>query len=71
MLALDPMNEEANKGLNELLQYYLQWASYYKKKGLFELSLDFIYRGLTVEPNNAELLVLREQVQLSLKRAGE
>ena len=71
VLALDPMNEEANKGLNELLQYYLQWASYYKKKGLFESSLDFIYRGLTVEPNNAELLVLKEQVQLSLKRAGE
>ena len=71
VLELEPTNKAANEGLTELLKYYLQWATYYKKEGLYESSLDFIYRGLTIQPNNAELLALKEQVQLSLYRTTE
>ncbi len=71
VLKLDPVNKEAKEGLTKLARYYLRWARYYKNRGSFESSLDFIYRGLTVKPNDTELLALKEQVQLSLNRSKE
>lgn len=68
VLQLDPGNQEAQNGLNEIVAFYLRRAVSYNEEGSYGLSLDFIYRGLKVEPQNTELLSLKEQVVRSLRQ---
>ena len=68
VLKLDPGNQEAQNGLKEIVAFYLRRAVSYNEEGSYGLSLDFIYRGLKVEPQNTELLSLKGQVLKSLRQ---
>ncbi len=63
VLELDPNNQEAKAGLTDLVEFYRRRAVSYKEEGSYELSLEFIQRGLKVKPSNTELIALREQIE--------
>ncbi len=66
VLELDPDNQEAKVGLNDLVEFYRRRAISYRKKGSYDLSSEFIHRGLKIKPKNTELLALQEQIEKSL-----
>ncbi len=66
VLELDPDNQEAKVGLNNLVEYYRSRAILFKKQVAYDLSSEFIRLGLKVKPKNTELLALQKQVEKSL-----
>jgi len=63
VLKLDVNNSQAQAGLEQIAQEYLQQAQKKQLAGALQESLRLIEKGLAVVPNQAELLRLREEVQ--------
>ncbi len=63
VLKLDAGNAQAQVGLERIAQDYLQRARQRQAEGALQESLKFIEQGLTVLPQQAELLRLREEVR--------
>ncbi len=64
ILALDAGNAQAQAGLERIAQEYLQQARQRQSAGAFQESLKQIDKGLSVVPNQAELLRLRDEVRV-------
>ncbi|MCP5420254.1 MAG: protein kinase [Gammaproteobacteria bacterium] len=69
VLQLDPQNEQAKQGFDKIADRYQVLAESYQQRGDFTTSLSNIEKGLSVAPNHAGLLALREKVQASLAEA--
>lgn len=52
ILASDPNNKEAQKGIYMIHQTYVNWANYYLKRNQIERSELFFKRALVVNPND-------------------
>jgi serine/threonine protein kinase len=66
VLKLDPDNAVAKQGLAWLVTHFREQAQRLRGQGQLEQSLNQLTQGLQVEPQNDELLALREQVQKEL-----
>ncbi|MCB1718536.1 MAG: hypothetical protein KDK05_25660 [Candidatus Competibacteraceae bacterium] len=63
VLKLDPDNSAARKGLQTIVNRYRSWAISQRDQGKFSRSLNNIDKALRVDPDNRELLALRQTVQ--------
>ncbi|MEZ5594729.1 MAG: hypothetical protein R3F53_30270 [Gammaproteobacteria bacterium] len=63
VLKLDPDNSAARKGLQTIVNRYRSWAVSQRDQGKFSRSLNNIDKALRVDPDNRELLALRQAVQ--------
>jgi len=63
ILTLDPDNSAARKGLQTIVSRYRGWAQKQRDRGNFQRSLNNIEKALRVDPDNTELLALRQTVQ--------
>ncbi|MBK8752103.1 MAG: hypothetical protein IPL99_10795 [Candidatus Competibacteraceae bacterium] len=66
LLKLDANNVQAQAGLVRIAQDYLQQAQQKKAAGALQDSLKLIEKGLSVIPNQAELMRLQEDVHAQL-----
>ena len=64
-LLLQPDNQTAQQGLKNIATRYAELARNQFQKGLIEPALKLIALGLTVEPNDPELLILRSEIEAS------
>jgi hypothetical protein len=69
VLAIEPDNSAARRGLDNIVSRYLRWARGNRDNGQFDRSLGNIDKGLQVQPGHRELLRLREEV-LALREAA-
>lgn len=58
----DPGNAKAIQGLTQIATYYLHAADSAHQRGLNTATDDFVDKGLRADPNNAQLLKLKEQL---------
>jgi tetratricopeptide (TPR) repeat protein len=63
MLRLVPGNNQAQQGLQQIADKYHQMASAEIRKGNRRRALEFIERGLSVQPNDKALLLLQTNMQ--------
>lgn len=61
-LVLDPHNERAWAGLQNIARRYIQLARARLDSGELTAAAEFVRRGLTVEPNSQELLALHSRL---------
>ena len=66
LLKLDQGNAKALAGLDNIAQEYLHQAQESQAKGALQDSLKLIEKGLTVIPNQVDLVRLREEVRTQL-----
>ena len=66
ILALAPNNEQAERGLENIASIYLSWARNDLNRNNPDRALIDIKKGLSVMPQQAELLALREQANAEL-----
>jgi hypothetical protein len=64
---MDPANTEALQGLKELSDEYAELASAAVHRGRPDVASDYVERGLMLQPNHPQLLVIRH----GLERAPE
>ena len=64
VLKLDPGNEDAQRGLEELAERYWELASGLMKKRNFDRAQLYVNRGLSVVPNHSRLLGLQMEVRI-------
>ncbi len=69
VLAIDPDNAAARRGLDQIVARYLNWARGNRDRGQFDRSLGNIDKGLQVQPDNRTLRQLRDEV-LALQEAA-
>lgn len=62
VLEIDPYNEKARQGLEDIANYYEKRAKDYLAKGNLEITKKHIERGLLAYPNDPELLEMREKI---------
>ena len=62
VLELDPENEAALAGIEDIANTYLLWARSNNSRGNLDKSLRYTDRGLSVAPTNSELIQLRAEV---------
>jgi len=70
ILTLDPGNSNARAGLETIAKEFAKKAQQQLDGGAFLESLDQIKMGLTVAPENAELLRLRQEIERQLVEAS-
>lgn len=68
VLALDPMNEQGQQGLERVVARYLVLARGAKARADFNRAKTFINNGLQVDAGNTSLLDLREQLLLDQQK---
>ncbi len=68
VLALDPNNEEAKKGLARIARTYVEWADAAEQQGDLAKAERYYGRALKVYPEDFNLLVLRGITRLQLER---
>jgi tetratricopeptide (TPR) repeat protein len=66
VMELDSGNAKAQAGLARIVKRYEALALRNKRKGELQKSLLYLERGLEIQPENAALLGLREEVQTAL-----
>lgn len=71
VLQQDPQNPQAIAGLSRIADRYQQLALAHKKKGDLRLSITMVTRGLSVDPQHADLLALKQELENELEKTDK
>jgi hypothetical protein len=66
VLAIDPQNRDALSGFDRIVRRYGQMARWALGQGSFDRAERYVTRGLWVDPENAEMLELRNDVNAAV-----
>jgi tetratricopeptide (TPR) repeat protein len=67
ILKISENNAQALKGINKIVKEYYKWARIRRDQGRYKGSMDWIKRGLLVDPDNQELNELRLEVREKMR----
>ncbi|OUD12107.1 serine/threonine-protein kinase [Thioflexithrix psekupsensis] len=67
ILRLDPQQPAVSRKLTRIVQYYQQQAELAKEQRRWQEGLNWIHKGLSIQPNHTGLLTLRVELEAGLK----
>jgi type II secretory pathway predicted ATPase ExeA len=70
VLRLDPANEDASEGIQEIVDRYITLTRKAADKHENDRARRYIKRGLSVQPDNRELLVLQDRLDRKIETAS-
>jgi len=71
VLLLDPVNEEANEGIQGIVDRYITLVKKAADRHENHRAKRYVTRGLSIQPDNRELLVLQDSIDRAIQSASD